>query len=87
MESREDKMTIYLIEYNRSTGTVVTLEEFADSRRFEAENSRLVKELDLRRNGLDHEVVLLEAASKSALLKTHRRYFKDVKDIAEAVGT
>lgn len=79
-------MTIYLIEYDRSTGMVVTLKEFTDSERFDAENSRLVKELDLRRTGSDHEVVLLEAASKDALLKTHRRYFKDVKDIAEAAG-
>ena len=66
---------IFLIEYNRGDGRIVTFQEFDDSQRSEAEASRLDIELALNRKGVDHEVVLLEAASKTALHRTHRRYF------------
>jgi len=74
---------IFLIEYDRSEGRIVTFREFDDSRRREAEDSRLGIELDLNRKEIDHEVVLLDAASKDALRLTHRRYFKDLRQILE----
>ena len=74
---------IFLIEYNRSEGSIVTFRDFDASHRREAEDSRLVIELDLNRKGIDHEVVLLEAASEDALRLTHRRYFKDLRQILE----
>jgi len=77
---------IFLIEYNRSEGQIVTFREFDDSQRQEAENSRLEIELDLNRKGVDHEVVLLEAASKDALHRTHRRYFEDLSQILKSAG-
>jgi hypothetical protein len=40
--------------------------------------------LDLNRKGVDHEVVLLEAASKDALYLTHQRYFSDLRQILKA---
>jgi hypothetical protein len=72
---------IFLIEYNRAEGKIVNFREFDDSKRRVAEDSRLEMELDLNRKGVDHEVVLLEAASKEALRKTHRRYFEDLREL------
>jgi hypothetical protein len=74
---------IFLIEYNRSEGRIVTFRDFDDSQRREAEDSRLGIELDLNRKGIDHEVVLLDAASEDALHRTHQRYFKDLRQILE----
>ncbi|MEP7012809.1 MAG: hypothetical protein ABJC13_20995 [Acidobacteriota bacterium] len=75
---------IFLIEYNRPEGLVVTFQDFDDSRRREAEDSRLEMELDLNRRGVDHEVVLLEAKSQGALHRTHQRYFKDLDQLLVA---
>jgi len=80
---------IFLIEYNRGKGIIVTFRDFDDSQRREAEDSRLGIELDLNRKGrkgIDHEVVLLEAASRDALLRTHGRYFKDLDDLLKSAS-
>jgi len=77
---------IFLIEYNRSEGSIVTFRDFDDSHRREAEDSRLGIELDLNRKGIDHEVVLLDAASEDALRLTHRRYFEDLTQILKSAG-
>jgi hypothetical protein len=77
---------IFLIEYDRSKGSIVTFREFDDSQRREAEDSRLGIELDLNSKGINHEVVLLEAASKDALHRTHQRYFADLTQILESAG-
>lgn len=77
---------IFLIEYNRGQGRIVTFRDFDDSQRREAEDSRLGIELDLNRKGIDHEVVLLEAASKDALHRTHRRYFADLTGLLKSAG-
>ncbi len=75
---------LFLIEYNRNQGDVVTIREFADSERQRAETSRLELELELNRRGKKHEVVLLEAASEEALRRTHRRYFEDLGQLVKA---
>lgn len=75
---------IFLIEYDRPQGHIITLKTFDDSERRTAENARLELELELNRSGIDHEVVLLEAASKDALLKTHRRYFENLSQIVNS---
>ena len=77
---------IFLIEYNRSEGRIVTFRDFDDSQRQEAEDSRLDIELDVNRKGVDHEVVLLEAASEDALHRTHQRYFADLTEILKSAG-
>jgi hypothetical protein len=74
---------IFLIEYNRGEGRIVSFRVFDDSEREDAENSRLDIELDLNRARVDYEVVLLEAASEAALRRTHRRYFEDLKQLCE----
>ncbi len=78
---------IFLIEYNRSEGRIVTFREFDDSQRREAGDSRLEIELDLNRKGINHEVVLLEAASEDAIHRTHGRYFGDFGQILERGAT
>jgi hypothetical protein len=74
---------IFLIEYNQSEGRIVTIRNFDDSQLREAEDSRLEIELDLNLNGIDHEVVLMDAASEVDLRRTHRRYFEDLRQILE----
>ncbi len=72
---------IFLIEYNRREGRIVTFEAFDDTARREAEKIRLDIELSLNRRGVDHEVVLLQAASEDALRQTHRRYFENPQEL------
>ena len=69
---------IFLIEYNQSEGRIVTIRNFDDSQLRQAEDSRLEIELALNRNGIDHEVVLMDAANEVDLRRTHRRYFEDL---------
>ena len=75
---------LFLIEYDRNKGDVVTIREFGDTERQTADSSRLELELTLNRQGKNHEVVLLEAASEEALRKTHRRYFEDLSELVKA---
>jgi hypothetical protein len=75
---------IFLIEYDRALGKIVTLEEFDDSERDDAWSKRLEMELDLSRRGVDREVVLLEAETEEALRLTHRRYFEDLSELVES---
>ena len=74
---------IFLIEYDRSQGRIVTFRAFADLDRRKAEDSRLQLELELNRLGTEREVVLLEAATEEALRRTHRRYFEDLQSYVE----
>jgi hypothetical protein len=71
---------IYLIQYDRRKGKVESLREFENLRRNEAQQIRLSLEIELNRSGLNREVVLLEAANRAALERTHRRYFADLAD-------
>ena len=78
---------IFLIEYDRRKGQLVELREFANSELAEAQASRLDKEIRLHRNDVEREVVLLEASSRDALLKTHGRYFKSIQELLEDLRT
>jgi hypothetical protein len=73
---------IFLIEYSRSRGEMVRFETFTDVDRHKADNERFEIELRLNRAGIEHEVVLLEAATEAALRRTHRRYFEDYAQLA-----
>ena len=74
---------IFLIEYDRSEGRIVTFRNFDNLQRREAEDARLQIEVDDNGKELDREVVLLEAESEDALRLTHRRYFEDLRQILE----
>ncbi len=75
---------IFLIEYDRGKGEVVTIQEFENSESHRAEKARLELELTLNRLGTEREVVLLEAANESALRRTHRRYFENLAQLLKA---
>jgi hypothetical protein len=72
---------IFLIEYDRSSGNIITLVRFNDSERLRAADSRLELELRLNRERVKHEVVVLEATSEDALRLTHRRYFESIDEL------
>ncbi len=74
---------IFLIEYDRRQGRVVTLRTFDNAERRKAEEERLELELDLNRRGIVREVVLFEAGTEAALRRTHRRYFEDLADLTK----
>ena len=75
---------LFLIEYDRTQGEVVGIQQFSDSERHTAETARLEMELRLNRLGTEREVVLLEAASEKALRRTHRRYFENLSELMKA---
>ena len=77
---------MFLIEYDRPTGCIVSFRTFNESERRIAENARLEIELELNRGGIGHEVVLLEAASEDALRRTHRRYFENLSEILKSAN-
>ena len=76
---------IFLIEYDRSRGRIVTKKAFKNSDRKTAYESRLQLELDLNLKDIENEVVLLEATTEEALWQTHGRYFKDLTELATAL--
>lgn len=75
---------IFLIEYDRDSGQMVTFRSFDDSEREVAESARLDLELELNRRGIEREVVILEAASEEAVRRTHRRYFETLEELLTA---
>lgn len=78
---------IFLIQYDRSRGTVLHLAPFADTERHQAEDARLKMELNPDQRRDDIEVVLLEAPSEEALRVTHRRYFENIVELARSSAT
>jgi hypothetical protein len=73
---------LFLIEYDRPRGSIVELREFDDASQAVAEDARLKLELDLKRQGVDHEIVVLDAPSEEALRHTYSRYFEDLVELA-----
>lgn len=73
---------IFLIDYDRSKGEIVTLRSFADSERRDVDDLRLALELRLNQEKIDREVVVLDAESEADLRRTHRRYFETLESLA-----
>jgi hypothetical protein len=74
-------MMLFLIEYDRKRGQIVSFQTFDDSERQKAEDLRLELELELNRLGIEREVVILEADTEEALRRTHRRYFENLSEL------
>lgn len=74
---------IFLIDYDRDRGEIVSFRRFDNSERDEASEKRLQLELDNSRNGIFREVVLLEAKDEIAVRRTHRRYFETLDELLE----
>jgi hypothetical protein len=75
---------IFLLEYDRSRGELLSILPYLDADRRLAENARLERELQLHRDGLQREIVLLQAENEAALRETHGRYFEDITMLAAA---
>jgi hypothetical protein len=75
---------IFLIQYDRRKGCIISMDSFRDSERKDAQDALLALELRLNRNGDDKEVVLLEAESEDVIRKTHRRYFESLRELTSA---
>lgn len=77
---------IFLIEYSRGDGRIISLTRFNESDRLAAAAQRLAIEVDLNRQGvMDHEVLLLEAEDEEALRFTHGRYFWNLEELARSM--
>lgn len=61
---------------------MVFLREFSDSEKELADQSRLQLELELKRQLITDEVVVLQADSEKALRRTHGRYFEDLAGLS-----
>jgi hypothetical protein len=75
-------MKHFLVVFDRSRGVVLREEPFDDSAEALKERFRTEK---LHRADPDIEVVVLSAASKEALRRTHARYFLTVSELASPV--
>lgn len=74
---------IFLIEYDRQRAKLVRFKPYSNAQSNIAEDERLALELDLNRQGVEHEVVLLQAQDEAALRRTHRRYFEGLRELIE----
>lgn len=75
---------LFLIEYDRLRGEIVSISTHADDQRALVDEARLGMELRQRRDATLHEVVVLQAANEDALRKTHARYFKSAQALVPA---
>jgi hypothetical protein len=76
----------FLIEYDRPSGTLVRFEQFQESERTLAQQARLSLEIDLNRQRVNHEIVILQAKDEAAVRKTHRRYFESLDQLASKLA-
>ncbi len=74
---------IYLIQYDRKLGELVSAEEFPAGCMQQAEEARIGVELDLLGRQISREVVILEASNKDELRKSHRRYFERLDQLLD----
>lgn len=75
---------IFLVQYERAKGLLVSITSFADSDRDVAATAKLDLEISLLTVEGAYEVVLLEAESQDALRKTHGRYFNTLEQMKSA---
>ena len=78
---------IFLLVYDRPSGQLIDMRRYKLTERFKAEEKRLKIELDLNRQKLNYEVVLLEAETEEALRRTHRRYFENLGQIRNSTSS
>ena len=76
---------MFLMEYNRRAGKLVSFRRFDDAA--QARQVQFALELDLHHQGIEHEVVLLEAENEAAIRRTHRRYFEDLPTLINSIAT
>lgn len=72
---------IFLVEYERKSGEPAKVTEFPNELCHDAQQARLAIELKALGRNKEVEIVLLDAPSKAAIRKTHRRYFESIGQI------
>ena len=72
---------LFLIDYDRKKGEIVSLRTFSESEQTPANDARLELELSLFHSGVEREVVILEAASEEQIRKTHARYSSSLEEL------
>jgi len=77
----------FLLQYDRALGELASIDQYSDEQKEQAEEDRLSVELAHYRAKRSIEVVLLEAASRDALLNTHRRYFESVSSLGRLASS
>lgn len=69
---------IFLIDYDKRSGSIRLFRSFSDRERRQAEQLRLELEIMSRD---DAEVVLLESEDEETVRKTHARYFETALEL------
>lgn len=77
-------MTNFLLVYRRSTGELLECEDLGPDSADALERRALHERLN--RGDSDIEVVVLSAVDRQALMQTHARYFKNVRQLATDLG-
>jgi hypothetical protein len=66
---------IYYVEYSREQQKTLSFKSFPESERSFAQAHALSREIELSRQNLQLEIVLLEASNEATVRNTHPRYF------------
>ena len=74
---------IFLLQYDRRKGRIVSMESFSAAERTKVQDMLLTLELQQNQNGTNTEIVMLEAESEEALRITHRHYFEDLSELVK----
>lgn len=73
---------LFLVEYDHRSGELISSEPFDEGARAAATQARIEREVQLRHEGIEREVVILEAADETSLRVTHRRYFDTTSQLS-----
>jgi hypothetical protein len=76
-------MQFFVMIYDRSVRHLVELKEFSESDYPSAEAYRSSAQLRALRDKLDQDIVLFQAASRDALMRTHGSYFLTERQLWE----
>ncbi len=66
---------IFIIEYDPPANNLLSLQKFPDAELREARDILHQMELNVFRNKLRHEVVMLEAEDEATIRRSHAHYF------------
>ena len=73
--------------YDKSAQRLIVFERLPSGHRLEADKRRSELEVQNRDRVREVEIVVLEAPSKKALLRTHSRYFRSATELLQLMQT
>jgi hypothetical protein len=76
-------MNFFVLIFDRSLRHLVDLREFPESEYASAEVYRSSAQLRAMRGNLDQDIVLFQAVSREALMRTHVSYFLSERELWE----